>query len=595
MRSLIQLGLIAGALLAGDLALGKTILSITNNYGGAGESSLWKGLGKGQIPPSLMGQIGIDTPSKAYQAPYESVFLQNEWVVVCYRECSDTQPRPSEHKAKNKGRSGDFVFAADDLNTIKMTNTYFWVNRLLRHMQTLGFHLDRRLIVRVDREIPSPVTGVDIANSAFFNPADWTLSFLPIRADSGILMRSTDFVSPALDPSVVMHETMHAVFEQLIGTTLNQEMLGLHEAFADYFALDVLGDTRLGLVFSKGRGLRRNDDVLQYKPKMEVHELGNVVSSALLTIRSQVGGLPEARDLAFRTILAFGKDPYIAAGDVARIHLELARKKLGASQLLAAEDTWAKTKLVAAGIDRKTIVAPRRFQTSFQGITLKIFTRLPQSVGTQWSSPKEEVSRICVNGVESFQKDESNRLWLNTAIKHENRSLRPIRALIDTTTKSVIAAFSEDNSSIEPTDVEAFADVKALSDNLTHVIKWWGGEHQQMIDLMKGGGPLASTMVAANVRTTRVVFTINGISLSGWAYIFDVQPSPSAFLLISLFSQEAANIVFSLDKVVLYTVENWRVRGLNSPMVSWSQRLVGVATHRKGGLVETTLVTEYVP
>jgi hypothetical protein len=106
----------------------------------------------------------------------------------------------------------------------------------------------------------------------------------------------------------------------MMGDIINPEIMGLHEAFADYFALTTIGSSDIGRVMVSGKAIRSAAEILQYSPGMEVHDLGNVVLSGLWNIRNLIEDKDLADQVAFETIRDLSTNPYTAAGDVTAAH-----------------------------------------------------------------------------------------------------------------------------------------------------------------------------------------------------------------------------------------------------------------------------------
>lgn len=306
-----------------------TQIPVVTEYEKAKERSSWNikidpSSDENPIPKDFVKNILIDDPSQAFEAPYSTVFLQNSRVVVCNRKCEDPQNLKAskidsgfEIKLRDETTEGDRKF---NQSIIRQSTAYYWINRFFDRMSVLGYSPKRRLVVYVDRIMRDTESGVVEDNNAYFNDKDWTLSFLPAQRGQASQL------STAFDPSIVMHETSHSVFEDLVGPTLNQELLGLHEAFADYFALGVLKTSVVGLIMTSGEGLRDANTQNQYQPEMEAHDLGHVVLTALWSIRGYFEDKDLADRIAIETIRAVSKNPFAIASSVIEAHATAMKK-----------------------------------------------------------------------------------------------------------------------------------------------------------------------------------------------------------------------------------------------------------------------------
>lgn len=298
-----------------------TALTAVGHYDRSAEAEVWRQASPYDVPEALLEVLQVDTPSRAYTYPFPNVFLQNEHVIVCESTCDGPQsaaPRMTGPDTYTLGPTGEGGRAgrARDEAVLRQATVYYWVNRVFDRFEQLGHHFQHRLEVYVDRDIQDPETGQTLTNNAFFlstqvDVAEWSLSFLPSERGMGM-----NFLPSAWDPSVAMHEATHFVFQEMVGDILNREVYGLHEAFADYFAMAVLDSPDIGQVMMRGEPLRSARQLLRYEPNMEVHDLGNVVVAALWNIRDRFPDKDAADRVVFHTIRNIGDNPFAAAGEV---------------------------------------------------------------------------------------------------------------------------------------------------------------------------------------------------------------------------------------------------------------------------------------
>lgn len=587
---------VAASTLASRTAPAKTTMTIVGQYGAAGKKELWDKTSSGKVPSELLQDITVANPSRASQAPYQDIVLQNDRFVVCYTECATPQPlkinqgqTPDDSVIEYDPNAGLFTSETNE-SSLKTTNVYYWVNRLMDEMAEVGFKPLKRLLVRVDRDVQNPANGAAFKNNAFFNDRDWTLSFLPVK--SGGLFTKATLTSPSFDPSVGMHETMHSVFQQAIGPILNSEVMGLHEAFADYFALDTLNDSRLGLIFASGSPLRKNDVVLKYKAGMEAHELGNVVSSALWKIRGQIGNREVAKTLAFRTIQALGRSPYIAAGDVAQLHIAIARDS-GIPRDIQAniEATWAETGLKSENVDAGRLVVPTNFSSAGY-FSLTISTQTPDAVATQWGLPSQEMNRISFLGISPLN---DNQTWYNATIEREGKPMFSVRALIAKDTGSVLSAFDGDGKLIEATNQDAFSALKTLSTNVSEMKKWKANGHQGFIDILQNKGFMGTLFKAKNIAREDTTLKINGAVIPAVRETCDVKPALWLSVVAGTLNGDLLASLSTLNGMAVYTVDAKQFPNLRSLEVSPGRRLVGFSARTATGIVSTSLLSGFDP
>lgn len=596
-KDIVKVALLAtGAiLLVSEMAPANTKMTIVGRYGNASVKDAWKDLKDGQIPASLLQSVVIPNPTKALQAPYNNVLLQNERFVVCYTECNTNQPiAATKTSATDMAIAFDaeasFFTRATNEASLKTTTVYYWVNRLMDEMATVGFKPLKRLLVRVDRDVQNPSTGADFTNNAFFNDRDWTLSFLPVKKGGMLSSSKLKLTSPSLDPSVGMHETMHSVFQQAIGPILNKEVYGLHEAFADYFALDILNDSRLGTIFASGEALRKNDVVLKYEKNMEAHALGNVVSSALWKIRGQIGDRQLAKAIAFKTIQVLGRSVYIAAGDVAKIHQDVARDAGVAGNVLSQiAATWAETGLVSSLTDVSRLLVPTTFSTTgFFSLTTSV--QASDSVMAQWGLPKQDMARVSYLGNTKVDEDRS---WLSVEVERQGKPRQSIRALYAKSTGSIIGAFDANGQIIEANSGEAFLALKAMSENIAEADKWKANSYKAMIDIMNGEGQGASVLKASNLTQELMTININGKPTAVIRYTCTVKPALWASILLNVLDRDMAKAASALEGLAFYTVDAAKFPTLQTALVKPGRRLVGASMRLSTGVVTTSMLSGF--
>lgn len=555
------------------VARASTNLTVVAHYSDAAGPNTWK-TGGGLVPDRLLGTVTVVDPSRANQAPYPNVFLQNELFVVCYDECEKPQPSFADASTKDARE-----------RALKISTVYYWVNRLMESMATVGFRPEHRLIVRVDRNVESPTTGIAMDNNAFFNEKDWSLSFLPVGGLLSQVVTGFLFSSPAVDPSVAMHETMHSVFQQVIGPILNPEVYGLHEAFADYFALDLLNDHRLGMVFASGKILRENDQVLKYREGLEVHRLGNVVSSALWKIRGVVGDPAVARRVAFATIRKLGADPYVSAGDVARLHQAAAKEAcLGDGLLGQIASVWSETGLEPLAAATEPAIPADLIPGG--AFSLVLVTRTSPELAKQWGFPATKVDRV---GTTASKGDDTLE-WQAIAVGEGDQAER-LTVLAVPKKKSVLAVYGEDRRLVSPSGPGREV-LRDLSTDLAEIQKWRTGEYDELAELLNGTGDLAKLRKADDIRTEKITLRLNGRDTDVLRITYRVKENFLARFGSSFMGADYLKGVRSIDSVALDTVSSAEFPRLRTIEVRPGRRLVGVTVRNTTGLVTSSNLTQ---
>lgn len=283
-------------------------VSVVKNYDKASENNWSKSFGY-EIPADLIEEITLKDPSLAFKAPFKNVFFQNERVVVCHKSCSDRQLRPRLYKGRYKF---SHLNPKDSQTLLKLATVYYWTNQLFDRLAWLGFTPEKRLTLIIDSEqedLSKIICG------AFYSSELWTINFP--KMDPKLMRRlknSRIRQSSALDPFVILHETVHFITNCLIKspTLYRNEKNGIYEAVADYFAASLLDDPRNGLIMQKGDAARDLSQTLVYSPSMEAHDLGNVIGSTLWRSRALIKNPSLADQIVFDALKDLGKSPFIA-------------------------------------------------------------------------------------------------------------------------------------------------------------------------------------------------------------------------------------------------------------------------------------------
>jgi hypothetical protein len=360
----------------------------------------------------------------------------------------------------------------------------------------------------VDRDTASIETGEEQRNNAFFNDRDWTLSFLPA---SGRKM-----LPSAYDPTVSMHEATHAVFQELMGSILNREMYGLHEAFADYFALATIGapvDAVLGTVMTRGKAIRRVDDKLVYTNGMEVHDLGNVVLTALWRSRALIGNKILADKIALETVRKVSLNPYGSAGDVFPSYMQVL-KALGSAELKANPGLfnavlmiWAKTQLVPTlgkpnlAVLEAPIDDSKYVSTSFQ-------MRLPPELAAQYGLKTLDEQVLTL--IESRPgPDGVDARWYLIALEKDSVAT-PIWVLYSPSLGAIMTAYDISGQKVTPSDSVVYSKVLSIGQGLPELLDWTTGYNIQMRDFFAKKGFMRFILKPSRDKKTDSFVSING-------------------------------------------------------------------------------------
>ncbi len=188
-----------------------------------------------------------------------------------------------------------FDFQADE-KKFEQVQVYYFVDKALRWFkENLGAELDKRLLVRVQ------VGDNGVSSAAFYHNNNIFLG-----VGDGVTYK--DMLK---DPSIVMHETVHAVVDAYAGMASDGESGAFNEGFADLFACLMLDNPNIGEVSYLGGPYRRtlNNNWKAYVDFSSgaVYRNGDIVAATFWDMK-EVLGTEKVSKLAFKTMLRLGKN-----------------------------------------------------------------------------------------------------------------------------------------------------------------------------------------------------------------------------------------------------------------------------------------------
>lgn len=581
-------------LVANDPASARTRLPVVMRYEAAEDPELWKKLPKERIPETLVETVEIEDPSRAFAAPYPQVFLQNERMVVCDESCELPQG------LKPVRGDGGFEVRRDRSNDeiVRQATVYYWVNQLFDRMQALGFTPQKRLIVRVDRHVKDAELGIESDNNAFFNDKDWSLSFLPASNSLMIKAMGMVFRPSAFDPSVAMHEATHSVFEALIGPILNREVYGLHEAFADYFSLSVLGSPKLGLLITSGKPMRRADQLMAYQPNMEAHDLGAVVSAILWHIRALFADPMEADHIALETIRKVSRNPYAAASDVIAAYFEAfaenasAQTRADARVSAAITQIWEVTGLKATPVE-VDLAAVRNRPASGRPYTVStISLEVPAWTKKEYGLADESVK---LGLLDHFEGPTPNTRWYRVSVEDETRATA-IWILYSLERTAILQAYDLALQLVTPDQSWAYGKLLKLSSAFGDLINWNESFGSELASLRINGQDMRKLWKVKDAGVRSVGLEIADQTLAAQAHTKAISTTIRAKLIGLIAGKEARAMLGRIERLEFYTVgpdEVARVPGLaRLPEYSPGRRIVGLSMTGRTGMVQKFLLND---
>ncbi|MGK5088419.1 hypothetical protein WDW86_12745 [Bdellovibrionota bacterium FG-2] len=613
MNSVLRLSFIVAlpALVAilGHEVLADTALPIVGHYDQAGAGALWKKASG--VPAGLITKVSIANPSRAFMAPYRDVFFQNDRMVVCAKTCDSPQQLiPS-------GKNGEFSVSLplfektgvlkddQEILAVKQATIYTYINGLFDRMEQLGFSPSQRLVVMVDRDVNDPSLGLKSTNNAFFNNRDWTLSFLPAENTFWMWLTNSKLLDSAYDPVVAMHEATHSVFQAIVGEALNPEIMGLHEAFADYFAMAQVSTPQIGTIMFRGKAIRSAETLIPYKSGMEAHDLGNVVASGLWKVRTYltaVGLVDLADQAALESVKLVGNNPYASAGDVITAYMS-AFRKLGAKPLsllpsLAVDVAaiWAETGLVASDKTPDISVLQGSVDSSKYAISSFVL-KMPQQVSDDYSiDPLMHLRLGLIETREPRVADGTH--WFLVSLTDGNAAegeiVTPIWILYSDSLKSILVAYSIGLQPILTSESPLYTKLKTVGAGLGDLLAWTKDFGQGNVDFYnkKTTGVEKWMYKPGKDEVTDTYFTINGQTVPGKVHAVTYKRRVLAFILAP-FVGKAGRAGLKARKILrLFTVPKAELPGTSLPELSSGEILVGYELELRSGVKTTVLLEE---
>ncbi len=590
-------------------AFAETSLPIVGHYDQAGSAALWK-KAKG-VPAGLITQVSIPNPSRAFMAPYRDVFFQNDRMVVCAKTCDSPQ------QLVPSGRDGAFgvslpIFektgVLDDegeILAVKQATNYTYINGLFDRLEQLGFSPSQRLVVMIDRDVNDPSLGLKSTDNAFFNNRDWTLSFLPAGGSFWSWLTNSKLLDSAYDPVVAMHEATHSVFQAIVGEALNPEIMGLHEAFADYFAMAQVSTPRIGTIMFRGKSIRTAEKMIPYTSGMEAHDLGNVVASGLWKIRALLAvlGLADLADqTALEAVKLVGNNPYASAGDVIPAYMN-AFRRLGAKSLTlqpeldaAVSAVWTETGLVASARTPDLSLLAGPVDSSKYSISSFVM-KLPQQASDDYSI--DVLTHLRLGLVETREPRVADGThWYLVSLTDGNAAsgeiLTPIWILYSDSLKSILAAYSIGLQPIVTAESPLYRKLQKMGEGLGDLLAWtkdFGKENADFYN-KKSTGVEKWMYKPGKDEVSDTYFTINGKTVPGKVHAVVYKRRVLAFIVAPFIGKAGRAGLKSRKVLRLFTVPKAELPGTSLPELTAGEILVGYELELRSGVKTTVLLEE---
>lgn len=185
-----------------------------------------------------------------------------------------------------------FFFLEED-RRLDLAQAYYTIDRGFRWLkEKLGAEVGRAIQVRLH------IGTNGVSNAAFYHQ-----NTIYLGTGDGVIYR--DLVR---DPSVLIHEGMHAVIDTYAGFPSEGEGAGFNEGFADLLTALILDNPRMGEVSYLGGPYRRTleNQLKAYKDFAGPYQNGTILGATFWDMRPALGNELVAQ-LALRTMVRLGK------------------------------------------------------------------------------------------------------------------------------------------------------------------------------------------------------------------------------------------------------------------------------------------------
>jgi len=239
-----------------------------------------------EIQGSHMDQVSASVfPEGPLKSELQQVFLKN----LTGRTLQSSLLKVSTRADLTaEAEDNQFVYPVED-SRFEQVQVYFYINRSMNWFQkTFGFILPFQLEAETSLGYP------DKTNTAFYFDHKIRLG----EGDNEV------FSKIPLDPTIVTHESIHAVIEAVARLPYEGEGGSLNEGFADYFTTTQFDNPRLGETAYKKAPFKRTVEN-NWSPADRTgglyHDSG-IISGLFWALQKDLGAAP-AQQLAWNTLL----------------------------------------------------------------------------------------------------------------------------------------------------------------------------------------------------------------------------------------------------------------------------------------------------
>lgn len=549
-------------------------LIVVNNYEVASSPEIWKKAKTDQVPNALLSNENISRPTSAYSSLFPKTFMQESLFAVCYQDC-----KQNDVFRIRDGEIHDRDLAKWDV--VEQANVYFWLNNYFTFLESkLNYRPSKFLKVMTNREIRDESAGKIMKNNAFFNPGDISLSFLPASKNLLFKLMGGKINRSGFDPSVIVHEASHYLFHHLFPNSVNDEIGGLNEGFADYMANIFLNNSKVGLVMLHGKVLRDSNEEVDksgrlktYASNMEVHDLGERVSLALWKTRELTENKSELDRLVIDAIIDMRSNPYSSVHDFKQKMLQRIPTVVAERHMRSVKTIW---ETIFAG-EANTIKNHNFLNSGDKAkniIGFKTKQVIPEDMATQYGVNSIEESNYVILHQEEIAQNQKASL-VGTEDKN---GLTSYWVVHDTERNNILGIYNQQKQLI--TDEKELSKVKAIADetkNLDSTVKDFMAKVKAFTELSNGKGEFS------------IAYRVKGIESSEYAANFNGNILAGQKIDVTIKRKAIVGRLFGLPEIVGITLYTAPVKLSGVPEVN-GQRVIGYKlTMKTGTAVEVIL------
>lgn len=186
-----------------------------------------------------------------------------------------------------------FFYPADD-KRFDLPQVYYTIDKAFRWIKT-----------NIGAELPVPVSvRLHVGNGGVSNAAFYHGNTIYLGTGDGVLYRDL-----LRDPSILIHESIHALVDAYVGLPADGEGGSFNEGFSDLFAALILDNPRMAeasYLMAPYRRTLENNSKAYRDFTSGVYQNGSIVGATFWDMKSFLGTELTAK-LAFRTLVRLGK------------------------------------------------------------------------------------------------------------------------------------------------------------------------------------------------------------------------------------------------------------------------------------------------